>query len=114
MRRQLSLNLYRGQRGGIRPGAGRKRLRSKGVAHRIREKVTSRTALHYVLFNQQKHSGMKKVYVDSFSSLGAIKDFKSLAKAAKMTVILSKIEEINFLTPHQGWMLKQVLNQQIG
>ncbi len=209
MRRQLSLNLYRGQRGGIRPGAGRKRLHSKGVAHQIREKVTSRTALHvnfkvttairnkhclkilkraiknsrlhglaivhfslqsnhvhlvieadnneiltkgmrsititfakginkgriqieryhlhvlkslretknalhYVLFNQQKHSGLKKAYVDGFSSLGAIKDLKHLAKDARMTVILSKIEEINFLTAPQGWMIRQILNQKIS
>lgn len=209
MRRQLSLNLYRGQRGGIRPGSGRKRLRSKGVAHRTREKVTLRTclhvnfkvtttirnkqclkilkrailnsrqhglaiihfslqsnhvhlvieavnndiltrgmrsltitfakginqgriqieryhlhvlkslretknALHYVLFNQQKHSGMKKAYVDSFSSLGTIKDLKILAKAAKMTVILSKIEYMTFLNAPQGWMIRQALNQQIS
>lgn len=207
MRRQLALNIYRGQRGGIRPGAGRKRLRSKGVAHRIREKVTFRTALHvnfkvttairnkhclkilkraiknsrihglsiihfslqsnhvhlvieavnneiltrgmrsltitfakginkgriqieryhlhvlkslratknaihYVLFNQQKHSGMKRAYVDSFSSLGAVKDLKDLARSAKMTVILSKIQEINFLDVAKGWMIRQVLDNQ--
>jgi|GEM_PF-1887775 hypothetical protein len=209
MRRQLALNLYRGQRGGIRPGAGRKRLRSKGVAHKTREKVTSRTALHvnfkvttsirnkaclkilkraiknsrihglsivhyslqsnhvhlvieavsneiltrgmrsltitfakginkgriqieryhlhvlmslretknalhYVLFNQQKHSGLNWAYVDSYSSLGAIKNLKELAKSAKMTVILSKIQEINFLDAPKGWMIRQVLNQQIN
>jgi REP element-mobilizing transposase RayT len=43
---QLKLNIYRGKRGGRRPNSGRKRIHSKGVAHRTRPKVTSRTALH--------------------------------------------------------------------
>ncbi|WPU66455.1 hypothetical protein [Peredibacter starrii] len=43
---QLKLNIYRGSHGGRRPGSGRKRLHSKGVAHREREKVNSRTPLH--------------------------------------------------------------------
>jgi REP element-mobilizing transposase RayT len=46
MAKQLKLNLYQGKHGGIRPGAGRKRIHSKGVAHRIREKVIARHALH--------------------------------------------------------------------
>ncbi len=46
MKGQLQLNLDRGKRGGRRRGAGRKRLHSKGVAHRIREKVSHRHALH--------------------------------------------------------------------
>ncbi|WPU66418.1 transposase [Peredibacter starrii] len=45
-KKQLSLNLYQGKSGGRRPGSGRKRIHSKGVAHRIREKVTNRTPLH--------------------------------------------------------------------
>lgn len=44
--KQLSLNLYKGKRGGRRPGSGRKRIHSKGVAHRNREKVHRRTSLH--------------------------------------------------------------------
>lgn len=44
--KQLSLNIYKGSRGGRRPGSGRKRLHSKGVAHRVREKVSHRTPLH--------------------------------------------------------------------
>lgn len=43
---QLKLNFYRGTHGGRRPGSGRKRLHSKGVAHREREQVNSRTPLH--------------------------------------------------------------------
>lgn len=42
----MELYLYRGKYGGRRPGAGRKRLRSPGVAHEKREKVTLRTPLH--------------------------------------------------------------------
>lgn len=44
--KQLKLDLYKGTWGGRRPGSGRKRIHSQGVAHRMREKVTSRTPLH--------------------------------------------------------------------
>lgn len=44
--KQLKLNIYKGTWGGRRPGSGRKRIHSKGVAHRCREKVKLRTPLH--------------------------------------------------------------------
>jgi putative transposase len=44
--KQLNLSLDKGRWGGRRKGSGRKRLHSKGVAHRVREKVHSRHALH--------------------------------------------------------------------
>lgn len=44
--KQLKLNLNKGRRGGRREGSGRRRIHSKGVAHRIREKVNYRTPLH--------------------------------------------------------------------
>ena len=44
--KQLKLNIYKGTRGGRRPGCGRKRIHSKGVAHRIREEVKTKNALH--------------------------------------------------------------------
>lgn len=44
--KQLTLNIYKGSKGGRRPGSGRKRIHSKGIAHRIREKVNHRTPLH--------------------------------------------------------------------
>lgn len=43
---QMKLDLFKGQHGGRRLGAGRKRLHSPGVAHRTREKVKSRYPLH--------------------------------------------------------------------
>ena len=46
MRKQQELNLYKGSRGGRRPGAGRKRIHSKGVSHLKRETVTKRTPQH--------------------------------------------------------------------
>jgi len=46
MRKQQELNLYKGARGGRRPGAGRKRLHSRGVSHLKREVVTKRTPQH--------------------------------------------------------------------
>lgn len=52
--KQLKLNLYTGKKGGRRPGSGRKRIHSKGVAHRSREKVTTRTPLH-INFKYRTH-----------------------------------------------------------
>lgn len=46
MGKQQALNLFRGKRGGRRPGSGRKRIRSRGVAHRKREACSHRTPLH--------------------------------------------------------------------
>lgn len=44
--KQIELNIYQGQHGGRRPGSGRKRIHSRGVAHRTREKMSSRPPLH--------------------------------------------------------------------
>jgi REP element-mobilizing transposase RayT len=208
MVKQLNLNIYKGKQGGRRPGAGRKRQLSKGVAHRQREKVKLSTplhinfkvklwvrnkaglrllkhairnaqshglgvlhfslqsnhvhliveaksnevltkamrslcitfskglgkgriqleryhlhvlktlqetkhAVHYVLFNRQKHMGLKKAYMDEFSSLGAVQELNLLAKSAKMTVIWNRILQLPRLNAPAGWMMKQVLNHQI-
>lgn len=45
-KKQLSFNLSKGKHGGRRPGAGRKRIHSKGVAHQVREKVKKSYPLH--------------------------------------------------------------------
>lgn len=42
----MRLNLFKGKKGGRRPGSGRKRIHSKGVAHREREKIKPTTPLH--------------------------------------------------------------------
>ncbi len=44
--KQLKFNLFKGKQGGRRPGAGKKRIHSKGVAHRVREHVNNRTPMH--------------------------------------------------------------------
>lgn len=44
--KQLILNLNHGKQGGRRPGSGRRRMQSRGVAHRDRERVNLRTPLH--------------------------------------------------------------------
>lgn len=46
MKKQLELNIYRGQNGGRRPGSGRKRIHSAGISHRQRELITHKTPLH--------------------------------------------------------------------
>lgn len=202
--KQLKLNIYKGSWGGRRPGSGRKRLHSKGVAHRTRELVTKRTplhinfkfktlirnkhclkllkkaiinarshglrilhfslesnhvhliiealdnqtltkgmrsltvtfskgvakgriqieryhlhilktlketknAIHYVLFNHQKHTGLKKAYVTDYSSLGVIADLRTLARFSNMTILLRGLKNINFLDGPQSWMAMKVL-----
>lgn len=52
MQRKFCLN--GGRHGGLREGAGRKRRKSRGVAHRIREKV-SRNHLLHINFRYSKH-----------------------------------------------------------
>jgi REP element-mobilizing transposase RayT len=46
MKKELQFNLFKGKRGGRRPGAGRKRIHSKGVSHLKRETVIKRTPQH--------------------------------------------------------------------
>ncbi|WP_408096125.1 transposase [Peredibacter sp. HCB2-198] len=205
---QLKLNIYKGTRGGRRPGSGRKRIHSRGVAHRTREKVNGKTplhinfrvktsirnkeclkilkkaiknarsqgirilhfslesnhvhliieatsnqiltkgmrsftitfakginkgriqferyhlhvlktlretrnAIHYVLFNHQKHTGLKTAYVSTYSSLGVIKNLKELAKEMRMTVVLRGIPDLNFLDDPRSWLAKKSLNLQL-
>lgn len=57
--KQQRLNLFGGKKGGRRPGSGRKRLRSKGVAHRNREQVSVRTPMH-INFKYRKQIKNKK------------------------------------------------------
>ena len=42
----MRLNLFKGKKGGRRPGSGKRRIHSKGVVHRIRENVKTSTPLH--------------------------------------------------------------------
>lgn len=53
-KKQIVLNLFRGKRGGRRPGSGKKRIHSKGVSHRIRERVNKKTPLH-INFRYKTH-----------------------------------------------------------
>lgn len=46
MKKQTEMNLQKGKRGGRRKGAGRPRIKSRGVAHVTREKVNKKTPLH--------------------------------------------------------------------
>lgn len=46
MKKQLQFNLNKGRHGGRRTYAGRPRVKSRGVAHESREKITANTPLH--------------------------------------------------------------------
>lgn len=52
--KQIRFNLNKGTRGGRRDGSGRKRIHSKGVSHRVREKVNYRVPLH-INFKYRTH-----------------------------------------------------------
>jgi hypothetical protein len=93
-------------------GKGRVQLERYHL-HVLRSLKETRNAVHYVLFNEQKHSGLKKVYMNRYSSLGVVHDLGTLAKEAKMTIIVRRLQEIVLLDPPLGWMIRQVLNQQI-
>lgn len=205
MSKQMVLNLYKGSHGGRRPGSGRKRIHSKGVAHRTRERVNLKiplhinfkvkasirnklclkilkrailngrekgliishfslqsnhvhliieardnktltkgmrsltitfakninkgsiqieryhlhvlkslnevkNAVHYVLFNEQKHRNLKRAYVDHFSSLQFHPNLKQLAKEARIAIVMNRgLTEHSFLNGPYSWMLKQVV-----
>lgn len=76
--------------------------------HVLRSLRETRNAVMYVLFNQQKHSGLKRAYVDSYSSLGWLYDLKKLAQFKKFTISLNKIPAFDFLDRPRGWMLRHV------
>ena len=201
---QLKLNIFKGKRGGRRPGVGRKRIHSPGVAHRARKKVTdrfpihinfkvnhsiknktclrilkkaisnarshglriihfslesnhvhllieatdnailtkgmrsltitfakginkgriqleryhlhilksvreTRNAFHYVVLNHAKHAQLKRAYIDSYSSLGWVRELRKLAMESKLSVIMRRFDEVTFLDKAESWLLKKVL-----
>jgi hypothetical protein len=74
----------------------------------------TRNAVYYVLFNHQKHTGVKTAYIDEYSSLGSIRDLQRLATAAGIGVILRKIQSEIWVDPPLGWMIQQVVPQLLG
>jgi len=76
--------------------------------HILKTIKETRNAVQYVLFNQQKHTGLKKAYVDGYSSIGVVSDLRRLAKVKRITVIVRRISEMNFLDSPVGWTLKKI------
>jgi hypothetical protein len=56
------------------------------VLKTIRE---TKNAIHYVLFNEQKHSGKRSVVLDGYSSLHSL-DARAIARKSKFTLIMSR------------------------
>jgi hypothetical protein len=54
----------------------------------------TKNAIHYVLFNEQKHTGKKVATLDAYSSLHSL-DAKKIAKKVKLTLQVGR-EQINF------------------
>lgn len=77
--RQLSLNIYRGKHGGRRPGAGRPRRHSPGVAHQKRASVSARTPVH---LNFKLRAGLR-----SKRALRALQRAVTCARAKGLAVL---------------------------
>lgn len=200
--KQIELNLFRGCWGGRRPNSGRRRKKSQGVSHSVREKVQDRTplhinfkfktrirnkdslrtlkraiknagshglrvihysmqsnhihliiesanneiltrgmrsltitfakglkkgsiqieryhlhvlkslretknAVHYVLFNEQKHANLKTAYIDEYSSLGLVADLKKISKESGFSIVLRRIRELPVLFEPKSWLLNR-------
>jgi hypothetical protein len=74
--------------------------------HVLRGVRETKNAVHYVVFNQQKHTGMKKAYIDEYSSLGSIKDLGKLAKEARMAIMYRKMAPLSVLDAPISWLLR--------
>jgi hypothetical protein len=91
-----------------RVGRGRIQLERYHL-HILRTLRETRNAVNYVLFNEQKHSGLKTAHIDSYSSLGAVSDLQKLSNSANMRILLRKIQAAIPIDPPSGWMIRQVL-----
>ena len=78
--------------------------------HVLRSLKEAKNAIQYVLFNEQKHSGRKSIYLDGYSSIFML-DARKLAKKAKMTLILSKMKPENFLDQSSCYLSRNALIQ---
>lgn len=68
-----------------------------------------KNAYHYVLFNHQKHSGLKTAHIDDYSSLSAVKELGKLARNAKMGIIMKKIFQIMELDLPGSWLFQKAI-----
>ncbi len=110
--KQQTLNLFKGKWGGRRPGSGRKRIHSKGVAHRKRDRVHLKHPLHInfkveaSIRNKTCLRLLKRAIFTHYSSLQFVKDLGALAKLVKMTIVFGP-RDAEFLDPARSWILKK-------
>lgn len=95
---QIRMKLNGGKHGGRRSGSGRQRLKSKGVAHRVREKINPRTPMH-VNFKY-------KIQVRNKETLKLLK--KSIANARKHGL---RILHFSFQSNHVHLILEAPTNE---
>ena len=75
--------------------------------HVLKTLAETKNALHYVLFNEQKHSRAKMIRMDGYSSVD-LAMAKIYAKAKKMTLLASKLSPPR-LDPGKSYFLKKVM-----
>jgi hypothetical protein len=66
---------------------------------------------HVHLVLEAKHKNLKRAYVNEYSSLGRVKDFKRLARESKMTIVLSGVQKRLHLDEAGSWMMRSVEHQ---
>lgn len=78
------------------------------VLKTIRE---TKNAIHYVLFNEQKHSGRHIIVLSGYSSLYSL-DAKAMARKAKLTLVINR-EQFEKILLHPGisYLSKRALSE---
>ena len=67
--------------------------------HVLKTIKETKNAIHYVLFNEQKHSRKKSIEIDAYSSLHTL-DARALARKAKLTLVMNRTNIENII-PNQ-------------
>lgn len=94
-------------------GLGKGRIqRQRYHLHVLRTLRAARNALHYVIFNEQKHTGLKRAHVTSpYCSLRWARDLRGLARRAGMSVVLNGAHvprEESWLDGPASWLARTV------
>ena len=79
--------------------------------HLLKTIRETKNAIHYVLFNEQKHSGKKRIELDRYSSLHTL-EAKALARKAKLTLVMNRTHLENMIQDRgKSFLAKTALAQ---
>ncbi len=75
--------------------------------HVLRGLRETKNAIHYVLFNEQKHSKSRMVRLNGYSSLIFCEDVNRLVRKAKFTLCMNRRMTENFLDSGRSYLVKK-------